>query len=110
MLDDKHTVELAPGIVDKFYATYEHGVTPVPVGTSPVNGVRWRSIIDKAHLNDSEMQLFLIWLEEMARRSVGVSGRCLCVDECRIALVCDVRLFRVRGTGKSQSHAIVLSV
>ena len=64
MLDDKHTVELAPGIVAKFYSTYEPGVTPVPVGTSPVNGVRWRTIIDKAHLNDSEMLLFLIWLEE----------------------------------------------
>ena len=40
----------------------------------------------------------------------GYHGRCLCVDECRSALVCAVSLFRVRGTGKSQSHAIVLSV
>ena len=40
----------------------------------------------------------------------GYHGRCLWVDECRSALVCSVSLFRVRGTGKSQSHAIVLSV
>ena len=40
----------------------------------------------------------------------GYAGRCLRVDECRSALVCSVSLFRVRGTGKSQSHAIVLSV
>ena len=40
----------------------------------------------------------------------GYDGRCLCVDLCRIASVCAVSLFRVRGTGKSQSHAIMLCV
>ena len=66
LLRDKQATQLGAGIVTKICASYmyEHGVTPVPVGESQVNGAKWRSIIDKAQLTESEVEFFLIWLEE----------------------------------------------
>ena len=77
-LRDAEAPQLGAGISNKICAAFRPGISNVPTGTSDVNGVKWRLVVDEARLTPEEIVNFLIWLEdahgaEIAARSQPLS-------------------------------------
>jgi len=61
----KDVPQLDSGIADKLVGIVARDGGPVPTGTSPVNGERWRILADAAKLEGAEIRELALWLEDV---------------------------------------------
>ena len=71
---DAGAPQLGTGIVNKFLASYKHGLSVLPTGTPSVMGAQWRVLVGEARLTTRETADFLSWLDAAHGADVTTSA------------------------------------